>query len=68
MLYLIDYSNPTCIMSTVHSSMVVANSIQIIEEFWGYQLPSLTLLPGSERWRVDTMVVVNHVRRHVQAI
>lgn len=55
-------------MSAVHPSMVVAHSIQIVQEVEGSQVSSSGLLPaGLQRGRVAAVVVVYHVRRHVQA-
>lgn len=55
-------------MSTVHSSMMVAHSIQIIQELGGHQVATTRLLPPRmERGLVVAMVAVHHVRRHVQS-
>lgn len=59
-------------MSTVHSSVMVTHSIQIIQELRRDQVGSTGLLPprlerGLERGLVGAVVAVHHVRRHVQA-
>lgn len=50
-------------MSSMHSSMVVAHSIQIVEEVRRDQLVSMGVFPGS----LEMGAVVYHVRCHVQA-
>lgn len=58
----------TCVMSAVHSSMMVAHGIQIVQEVGGSQVRSSGLFPaGLQRGRVGAVVAVDHVRRHVQA-
>lgn len=55
-------------MSSVHSSMVVAHSVQIVQEVGRNQVRSPGLFPaGLERGRVGAVAAVHHVRRHVQA-
>lgn len=58
----------TCVMSAVHSSMMVAHGIQIVQEVGGSQVRSSGLFPaGLQRGRVGAVVAFDHVRRHVQA-
>lgn len=55
-------------MSTMHSSMVVTHSIQIVQEVRGSQVGSSGLLPPRlEGDLMGAVVAVHHVRRHVQA-
>lgn len=55
-------------MSAMHSSMVVAHSIQIVQEVgWSQLMPSGLFPAWLERGRMGAVVVVHHVRRHVQA-
>ena len=55
-------------MSTVHSSMVVAHSVQIVQEIRRTELGSSRLFPARlERGRMRAVVAVHHVRCHVQA-
>ncbi len=55
-------------MSAVHSSMVVAHSVQIIQEVRRGQVSVSGLFPARlQRRRVASVVAVHHVRRHVQA-
>ena len=57
----------TCVMSTVHSSMVVADSIQIIQEVRRSRIGTSGLLPSwLKRGLVRAAVAVHHVRCHVQ--
>lgn len=52
-------------MSTMHSSMVVAHSIEIVQEVGRSQLRSSGRLPA--RLRSRRMALIHHVRCHVQA-
>lgn len=55
-------------MSTVHASMVVADSVQVVQEVGGSQVWPSGLLPARRRRRlVGAVAAVHHVRRHVQA-
>lgn len=55
-------------MTAMHSSMVVAHSIQIVQEIGRSQLMSSGLFPARlDRGRLHAVLVVHHVRRHVQA-
>lgn len=56
----------TCVMSAMHSSMVIAHRIQIIQEIWRCQLISSGLCPARlGRGWMGTVTVVHHVRCHV---
>lgn len=52
-------------MSTVHASVVVAHSIQIIQIVRRSQVRSSALLPA--RLLMGAVAAMHHVRRHVQA-
>lgn len=72
-VYIINWVRPstedvrTCVMSTVHSSVMVTHSIQIIQELRRSQVGSTGLLPPRLEWGlVGAVVAAHHVRRHVQ--
>lgn len=67
-LLLVTAGVPTCVMTTVHPSVVVADSIQIIQEVRRSQVRFPGVLPAW--WKGDllrSLAAVHHVRRHVQA-
>ena len=58
----------TCVVSTVHSSMMVADGVKIIEEVRRSQVRSRGLLPAwLKRSLLGATVAIHHMRRHVQA-